>query len=97
LFLSTATIWELAIKVGLQKLSLSGPFHVYLTAAINGFSIKLLPISIEDCASYVALPFPRPAHRDPFDRLMIVHAVANGLSIVSADAAFDSYGVTRLW
>ena len=58
LFLSTATIWELAIKVGLQKLSLSGPFHVYLTAAINGFSIKLVPISIQVARRLSRCRFP---------------------------------------
>jgi len=40
------------------------------------------------------LPFH---HRDPFDRLLIAQATAEQMPIVSAGAAFDAYGVTRLW
>ena len=35
--------------------------------------------------------------RDPFDRMIVVHAMRHGLSVVSADAAFDLYGLTRHW
>jgi len=41
-----------------------------------------------------ALPFH---HRDPFDRLLVAQAAAEDLILVSADSAFDAYGVTRLW
>jgi PIN domain nuclease of toxin-antitoxin system len=39
----------------------------------------------------------RPVHREPFDRMLIVQAQAERIPIVSIDAAFDSYGVTRIW
>jgi PIN domain nuclease of toxin-antitoxin system len=35
--------------------------------------------------------------RDPFDRIIVVHAMRHGLSVVSTDAAFDLYGPTRHW
>jgi PIN domain nuclease of toxin-antitoxin system len=38
-----------------------------------------------------------PHHKDPFDRLLIAQALVAGISVVSADAAFDQYGVTRIW
>jgi PIN domain nuclease of toxin-antitoxin system len=97
LFLSVATLWEIAIKVGLGKLSLSSPYVTFMTRAITGYGLKILPISLEDCAEYETLPFPDPKHRDPFDRMIITHARRNGLSVVGIDAAFDAYGVTRLW
>jgi len=43
------------------------------------------------------LLLPNKHHRDPFDRMIIIHAQRNGLSLVGVDAAFDSYGLTRLW
>jgi PIN domain nuclease of toxin-antitoxin system len=43
------------------------------------------------------LPFPDRQHRDPFDRMIIVHARRGGLSVVGMDSAFDSYGIIRLW
>ena len=36
-------------------------------------------------------------HRDPFDRLLIAQALAEGLVLVSNEAVFDGFGVRRLW
>jgi PIN domain nuclease of toxin-antitoxin system len=97
LFLSMATLWEIAIKVGLGKLSLSSPYIAFMTRAIDGYGLVVLPITLADCAEYETLPFPDPKHRDPFDRMIITHARQNGLSVVGVDATFDAYGITRLW
>ena len=61
------------------------------------YKAVLLPIMEDDCIAYEQLPFPNPNHRDPFDRMIDVHANRHGLTLVSADASFDAYGVTRLW
>ncbi len=97
LFLSMATVWEIAIKVGLKKLTLSSAYVPFMTRAITGYGLNVLPITFEDCAEYEALPFPLQKHRDPFDRLLITQARRNGMAVVGADADFDAYGVTRLW
>lgn len=54
----------------------------------------LLPISLDDATLVEELPLH---HRDPFDRLLIAQAMGENLSLVSADAMFDQYGVSRLW
>jgi PIN domain nuclease of toxin-antitoxin system len=59
---------------------------------VNGFS--LIAISLEHAAGVADLPFH---HRDPFDRLLVAQALAEGLSLVSADPIFRRYGVTRVW
>jgi PIN domain nuclease of toxin-antitoxin system len=97
LFLSMASVWEIAIKVGLKKLTLSSPYITFLTRAITGYGLTVLPISLDDCAGYEQLPFPDPQHRDPFDRMIAIQALRNGLSVVGVDAGFDPYGVHRLW
>jgi len=97
LFLSMASVWEIAIKVGLKKLVLSSPYVSFMARAITGYGLTVLPITFEDCAEYERLPFPDPKHRDPFDRMIVTHALRNGFSVVGADVAFDPYGVTRLW
>jgi PIN domain nuclease of toxin-antitoxin system len=97
LLLSIASLWEIAIKVGLGKLVLSCSYTDYMTKAITGYSLTVLPITLEDCANYAAMPFPLREHRDPFDRLIITHAKRSGTSIVGADENFDAYGVPRLW
>lgn len=97
LFLSMASAWEIAIKVGIKKLTLSTTYGTYLTKAIIGYGISVLPVTFDDCAAYERLPFPTKQHRDPFDRMIVIHALRDGLSIVGVDVAFDSYGVTRIW
>lgn len=97
LFLSMATLWEIAIKSGLKKLVLSAPYVEFVSRAVTGYGLAIMPMTLDDCAAYEQLPFPASRHRDPFDRMIAVHAMRYGLSVVSADAAFDSYGLTRRW
>lgn len=54
----------------------------------------VLPILPRHTGLLIHLPHH---HRDPFDRLMIVQAIAELMQIVSADEAFEAYFVTRLW
>ncbi len=97
LYLSMASAWETATKVGLKKMGLSVSLATFLTTAVGGYGLTVLPITTDDCIGCEAFACPNPQHRDPFDRMIVVHAVRNGLSIVGVDAAFDAYGVTRLW
>ena len=93
-FLSIASLWEMAIKLSLGKLSLGEPFEVLIPEQMKANGINLLGIEIEHTALVATLPFH---HRDPFDRLLVAQAVVERMPIVSADAAFDAYGVERLW
>jgi PIN domain nuclease of toxin-antitoxin system len=94
LFLSPATIWEMAIKVALGKLPLSLPYRRWMDKAIADQRLALLAISLDHTERLVALPFH---HRDPFDRLLAAQALVEGMPLVSADPIFDAYGVARLW
>ena len=93
-FVSLASCWEMAIKCSLGKLRLAVPVGAYVSqhVAENGF--RLLPIALEHAARVETLPFH---HRDPFDRLLAAQAVCEDLELVSADPAFDAYGVMRRW
>jgi len=93
-FLSVASLWEMAIKVSIGKLTIKQPFDVFMTEQIRLNSISLLNISIDHVNLITSLPFH---HRDPFDRLLIAQAMAEQLSLVSADVIFDSYDIKRLW
>ena len=92
--LSAATIWELSIKVGLGKIVLSLPYRQWMDKAIADLKLTVLPVTVEYADRQSTLP---PHHKDPFDRLMIAQALVEGIPIVSVDAAFDPYGVTRIW
>lgn len=92
--MSIASIWEMAIKASTGKLSFTSPFDAFVTEQMRRNRIDLLAISIAHTAQVVSLPY---YHRDPFDRLLIAQAAVDNIPIVSVDAAFDAYPVTRLW
>lgn len=93
-FLSPASLWEIAIKISLGKLTLSESFDVLIPEqlAVNG--IELLDISVNHAALVANLPFH---HRDPFDRLLVAQAQVEQMAVISKDEAFDAYDVNRLW
>lgn len=92
--LSTASIWEIAIKQSTGKLSFYLPFEVFITQQLSLNDFKLLEIKIDHLAVVATLPFH---HRDPFDRLLIAQAMVEQIPILSTDSAFDSYLIQRLW
>ena len=94
LWLSAASYWEVAIKLGTHKLTLKSPFDEFMTRVISENGLKILPIKISHCAELIYLPYH---HRDPFDRVMIAQAIVEKIAVVSADAQFDEYPITRLW
>jgi PIN domain nuclease of toxin-antitoxin system len=94
LLLSAATVWELAIKSGQGKLTLSLPYRQWMDRATMDLGLTILPITVEYAERQASLPM---YHRDPFDRLLIAQALVDGISLVCSDVAFDAYGVTRVW
>ncbi|MCH7686646.1 MAG: type II toxin-antitoxin system VapC family toxin [Planctomycetes bacterium] len=94
LLLNAATIWEIAIKVGLGKLSLSMPYRQWMSQAINDIGVTVLPITVEYADVQAGLP---GHHGDPFDWMLVAQACVEQVAIVSNDTAFDSYGVRRAY
>jgi PIN domain nuclease of toxin-antitoxin system len=93
-FVSVATCWEIAIKVGMGKLDLGEPAATFLPRELATNNFDLLGIELRHATYVESLPFH---HRDPFDRLLVAQAVIEALPIVGLDTAFDAYGVKRLW
>lgn len=87
---SAASLWEIAIKVGLGKLDAPDD----LPERVQQLGFELLPVTAEHAWQVRRLP---PHHRDPFDRLLIAQAQVEQLPIVTADPSFDSYDVTVVW
>lgn len=94
LLLSTASIWEMAIKISIGKLSLPPPFDEFISEQLSKNTIELFPIRLAHLALVSTLPF---YHRDPFDRLLIAQAITEQYPIVSIDDKFDKYSIRRLW
>ena len=92
--LSAGTIWELSIKIGLGKLTLSLPSLQWMTQAMADLGVTMLPITIAYADVQAGLP---SHHRDPFDRLLMAQAQVEKVPLVSSDTIFDQYGISRLW
>jgi PIN domain nuclease of toxin-antitoxin system len=93
IFLSIASLWEIAIKLQLKKLGLSQPIEkVMELAALNGF--VFLPILPEHIITLTKLEF---YHRDPFDRIIIAQSITEEQAIITKDKVFDDYGIERIW
>ncbi len=94
LFLSLVSLWEIQIKSGLGKLSLRLPLRDLVADHQGKNGLRLLPVSLDHLLALDALP---PAHKDPFDRLLIAQAQVEGITLVSADHVFASYPVSLIW
>jgi PIN domain nuclease of toxin-antitoxin system len=86
---SAASAWEISIKKALGKLAAPDDLEHQLEA--GGF--EPLPISVAHAVAAGHLP---RHHEDPFDRMLIAQALAEGLTIVTRDKRFDDYRVPLL-
>lgn len=94
LYFSHASIWEMAIKVSIGKMSFSTRVVDLVTKQADRDDIRFLPINLAQLDLTESLPLH---HKDPFDRLLIAQAIVENMPVVSIDSAFDLYGVKRLW
>lgn len=93
-WVSTASSWELAIKLKLGKLPFAADIVENLPRYLRKERFDILPIGLEHTLAAGALPGP---HRDPFDRMLIAQAQIEGLQLVSRDAVFSDYATHVLW
>lgn len=91
---SPASYWEIAIKIAKKKYALPEPYEQFMARELANNEFRILPIEIRHTALLTTMPFH---HNDPFDRLLVAQALVEKIPIVGIDAAFDAYGVTRLW
>jgi PIN domain nuclease of toxin-antitoxin system len=94
LLLSVASLWEMAIKISIGKLTLAQPYEIFIPQQLDFNTIAILPVGLRHLNIVSTLPFH---HRDPFDRLLIAQAMVEELPVVSADEAFDAYAIERRW
>lgn len=90
LSISIVSLWELTVKMSLNKLHLNKSLK-----ELEGYFLEkdfeILNISFEHLTTLFQLPYH---HRDPFDRLLIAQAISDELTIISTDQYFEAYPVT---
>lgn len=93
-FYSQISLWEIQIKYQLGKLPMSDEPAVVLPRELARYGFTQL--NLTDAAIYGLSRLPS-AHRDPFDRILIVQAKLTGAILVSPDQVFSQYPVTVFW
>jgi len=93
IFICSASLWEIAIKINLGKLDLKLPLDKLLyDIKIYGFNV----LQVEDnyLSKLLELPY---IHKDPFDRLLIATALVEDLVIITTDENIQKYDVPWVW
>jgi PIN domain nuclease of toxin-antitoxin system len=91
-YVSLASVWEVAIKISINKLSFDGGTEGFVELLKdNGF--ELLPIKTEHLSVVETLEF---FHRDPFDRLLVAACIAEDMPIVTVDKNIELYPIESL-
>jgi len=84
---SAVSIWEVAIKHGLGREDFQVNARVFRRALLDQDYIEL-PLTGNHAASIDTLP---PIHKDPFDRLLVAQAMAEGISLLTSDVQLARY------
>ena len=93
-YVSSVSIWEIAIKTRLGKLPDGELLLAELPDILNAQGFDELPIVGRDAQLAGLLPLH---HRDPFDRMLAAQSLRLGAPLVTNDGVFSRYGVTTLW
>jgi len=93
LYISSISLWEIAIKMNLGKLDLSITLEDLLIRIKNS-DAEILQIENEYLQNLSNLPF---LHKDPFDRLLIATAIVEDLTIITVDDNIQRYDVSWVW
>lgn len=90
--LSVLSYWEVIVRTAIGKLDVGDP-RLWWSDAVESLAARVLPVRPEHVAALHELP---PIHKDPFDRMLIAQAIAEGLVLVTTDRAMAQYAGDRL-
>jgi PIN domain nuclease of toxin-antitoxin system len=94
LYISDATILEIALKSSLGKLELPAAPRVWIEEQCDIWGITTLPLSHEEIYVSTELPWH---HKDPFDRLIVATSMTHHLPVITSDRFFCDYGIEVIW
>lgn len=88
LVFSSASLWEITIKNGLERSDFSvDPRRLWRMLLVNGY--REISVTSEHAVAVNDLP---PLHKDPFDRILVAQARIEGLTLLTADKMVAKYG-----
>lgn len=88
LVFSSASLWEISIKNGLDRVDFNvDPRRLWRMLLVSGY--RELPVTSEHTVAVNELP---NLHKDPFDRILVAQARVEGLTLLTVDKAVAKYG-----
>ncbi|CAN5863764.1 type II toxin-antitoxin system VapC family toxin [soil metagenome] len=93
-FLSVVTVWELQIKIALNKFTIKGGLETAVKDEQKNNGFQIMPVKLSHALYLENLPLH---HKDPFDRPLISQVIVENMILSSADAEFSKYNVNLLW
>ncbi len=91
---STVSLWEIAIKLGLGRLELAADWRSLIDTGRRRLHARWLFVEPGHCYEVATLPWH---HRDPFDRMLVAQAIAEGMTLLSRDRRMSRYAADVLW
>lgn len=91
--ISIASIWEIAIKVSLGKLSLSIEIEEFVEVILKS-QMSIINIETNHLIFLSTLEYK---HKDPFDRIIISQSICNNLILITKDEEIMKYSVKTFW
>ncbi len=92
-FVSIASIWEIVIKLSINKLEIKGGFET-IEDFLDNNDIEILQLNFSHTKSLLNLPY---YHNDPFDRIIISQSVTEQMPIITKDKVFKKYNISIIW
>ena len=93
IYVSIATVWEVAIKLSIEKLDFDGGIDGFINA-LDDENFSLLEISKQHVTAVASLLF---IHRDPFDRMLVAQAMVEKIPIMTTDSEILKYDISHIW
>ena len=93
-FLSVASVWEIAIKTAKGRLILPETPAQYISRRMNMYRFTPLPVQLSHAAHVYELP---PYHNDPFDRMLIAQSQLESLPLLTKDEEILRYDLETIW
>jgi PIN domain nuclease of toxin-antitoxin system len=94
IFVSAVTVWEIAMKCNIGKLTLPSPAEVWTRQRLSAHGFEMLPIRNEHIFKTFGLPLH---HRDPFDRLLVTQCISENMPLISSDIRMQHYPIEVVW
>ncbi|MGD8778032.1 MAG: type II toxin-antitoxin system VapC family toxin [Ignavibacteria bacterium] len=94
IYLSIVSLWEIAIKLSINKLWIAEPFSIFIKKYVYENNIEILHLNVEDITQLKDLNF---YHKDLFDRTIIAQCIDENLPIITSNKTFMEYPVKVIW